>query len=448
MFCDQTSLHLKAGNGGRGSISLYRAKYLAKGGPDGGDGGAGGSVILKANENLNSLIELHTKKKFSAENGIEGTGRSMHGKSGENIILDIPVGTIVRKKGSDEILYDFRIHNEEFEILKGGRGGYGNEHFKSSIRQTPRFAELGEPGQEIEIDLELQLVADVGIIGLPSAGKSTLISKISAAKPKIAAYHFTTLIPNLGVVKMSENRSFVACDIPGLIEGASEGKGLGDEFLRHISRSKILIHLVDISQPLPLEDYKKIRKELENYSSELAKKEEIVVFSKEDMLQGDSELLDFLKDEFEKEIGKKPLSIASFAGKGLQILLEKTWEIIEKNKQAEKLEAEKNAQQEEIQLFQPHLEKIDPKHFTIEPEIQKGDHYGESRKEGFRITGQRFEQIVVMTDFMNKEAVMRVRDVIHKMGIQKKLLGMGVETGTPLFVGEKVFEFEPLLLKK
>lgn len=448
MFCDQTSLHLKAGSGGRGSISLHRAKFLAKGGPDGGDGGAGGSMILKANENLNSLIELHTKKKFSAENGEEGTGRSMHGKSGENIILDIPVGTIIRKKDTDEVLYDFRVHEEEFEILKGGRGGYGNEHFKSSIRQTPRFAELGEPGQEIEIDLELKLVADVGIIGLPSAGKSTLISKISAAKPKIAAYHFTTLIPNLGVVKMSDNRSFVACDIPGLIKGASEGKGLGDEFLRHISRSKILIHLVDISQPLPLEDYQTIRKELKNYSQELAEKEEILVFSKEDLMQGDTELLEFLKDAFETETGKRPLSIASFAGTGLQNLLETTWKVIIEKKKQEKIEKEKDAEQKEIQLFQPHLNQIDPKHFTVETEVQIGDQYGLARKEGFRIRGKRFEQIVIMTDFMNKEAVMRIRDVMHKMGIQKKLLNMKVITGTPLFVGEKVFDFEPLVLKK
>ena len=448
MFCDQTSLYLKAGNGGSGSISLLRAKFLAKGGPDGGDGGGGGNVILRANCNLNSLIHLHSKKKFKAENGEGGQGRQLHGKSGEDIFLEVPVGTIIRLADTDEVLYDFRVDKEEFVVAKGGRGGYGNEHFKSSIRQTPRFAELGEPGQEIYIDLELQLVADVGIIGLPSAGKSTLISKISAAKPKIAAYHFTTLIPNLGVVSLSDDRTFIACDIPGLIEGASEGKGLGDEFLRHISRSKMCIHLVDLSLPQPLDDYKIIRKELENYSKELAEKKEIIVFSKVDTLGGDEELLEFLQDEFENEVGIRPLPIASFAGTGLHELKEKAWKVIEEIRVEERKIEEEKRKSDEIQLFQPHLDKVDPKFFTIEKEIQLGDSFGLPRREGFRISGQRFEQIVIQTDLQNKEATMRIRDVIHKMGIQKKLLEAGAINGTTLFVGKKHFAFEPLVLKK
>jgi len=448
MFCDQTSLYLKAGNGGSGSISLLRAKFLAKGGPDGGDGGRGGNVILRANCNLNSLIHLHSKKKFKAESGEGGQGRQLHGKGGEDIFLEVPVGTIIRVADSDEVLYDFRIDEEEFVVAKGGRGGYGNEHFKSSIRQTPRFAELGEPGQEVYIDLELQLVADVGIIGLPSAGKSTLISKISAAKPKIAAYHFTTLMPNLGVVSLSDDRTFIACDIPGLIEGASEGKGLGDEFLRHISRSKICIHLVDLSLPQPLDDYRIIRKELENYSKELAEKKEIIVFSKVDTLGGDDELLEFLQDEFEKEIGVRPLAIASFAGTGLHELKEIAWKVIEEIRVEERKIEEEKRKSDEIQLFQPHLDKVDPKFFIIEKEIQLGDSFGLPRREGFRISGQRFEQIVIQTDLQNREATMRLRDVIHKMGIQKKLLEAGAINGTTLFVGTKHFSFEPLVLKK
>ncbi|HID92122.1 TPA: GTPase ObgE [Candidatus Peregrinibacteria bacterium] len=448
MFCDQTSLYLKAGNGGGGSISLLRAKFLAKGGPDGGNGGRGGNVILKANCNLNSLIHLHTKKKFNAENGEGGQGRQLHGKGGEDITLEIPVGTIIRDSETQEVLYDFRVDKEEFIIAKGGRGGYGNEHFKSSIRQTPRFAELGEPGQEIFIDLELKLIADVGIIGLPSAGKSTLISQISAAKPKIAAYHFTTLIPNLGVVKLSNNRTFVACDIPGLIEGASEGKGLGDEFLRHISRSKICIHLVDISLEQPLNDYKIIRKELKNYSQELADKKEIIVFSKIDTLGGDDELLGFLQDEFEKELGIRPLGIASFAGSGLHELKEELWKIIEEIRVEERKIEEEKRKSDQIQLFQPHLDKVDPKFFIVTKEIQQGDQFGTPRREGFRITGQRFEQIVIQTDLQNREATMRIRDIIHKMGIQKKLLAEGAVNGTTLFVGTKHFDFEPLVLKK
>lgn len=444
MFCDQTSLHLESGKGGNGCISFYRAKYLPKGGPDGGDGGKGGSILLQSNENLNSLIELHTKKIFSAENGQPGSGRSMHGRSGEDLTLEVPVGTQVRNKETGEVIHDFKNHNEILELLVGGRGGYGNEHFKSSIRQAPRFAELGEPGQSIDIDLELMLVADIGIIGLPSAGKSTLISVISAAKPKIAEYHFTTLIPNLGVVKMSNNRSFVACDIPGLIEGASEGKGLGDEFLRHITRSKSLVHLVDISRPTPLEDYKSIRNELEKYSTELAEKKEIIVFSKVDSLNGDVELLNFLQDEFEKETQTRPIAISSLSQQGIIDLLERCWEVIESEKKNLNLPKENN----DTVVFRPHLDTIDPKHFTIEPEIQLGDAYGTPRREGYRICGKRFEQIVVMSDLENREAFMRVRDVMEKMGIQKKLVGMGVKPLTPLFVGEKHFGFEPLLLKR
>lgn len=446
MFCDKTELELHAGSGGNGCISLYRAKFLPKGGPDGGDGGKGGSIFFICNENLNSLIELHTKKKFSAQNGEQGSGRSMHGKGGEDLYLEVPLGTIIRNLETNEILYDFSYHEEKFEILKGGRGGYGNEHFKSSIRQTPRFAELGEPGESINVSLELKLVADIGIIGLPSSGKSTLISVISKAKPKIAEYHFTTLIPNLGVVKMSNKRSFVACDIPGLIEGASYGKGLGDQFLRHITRSKILVHLVDISQENPLEDYKTIRKELNNYSKELSNKKEIIVFSKTDIIDNDEELLNYFTKEFESYTNKKPLSISSLSRNGLNEFLEKIWSeiIMEKEKEKEKMENKK----EERKVFKPHLTNIDPKHFEIEKHTESGDHYGKAKKEGYKITGKRFEQIVIMTDFNNRDASMRVRDVIYKMGIQKKLLEMGAITGDTLFVGKKNFMFEPLRIKK
>jgi len=373
---------------------------------------------MKANRNLNSLIELHTRKKYNAEAGQPGSGSQLHGRDGEDITLQVPVGTIVRDQTTGEVLADFSYHEEIFEVVKGGRGGYGNEHFKTSVRQTPRFAELGEPGQEKILDLELQLVADIGIIGLPSAGKSTLISVISAAKPKVAAYHFTTLIPNLGVVKMSDNRSFVACDIPGLIEGAADGKGLGDEFLRHITRSRILVHLVDISLQDPIQDYKTIRNELIKYSPELANKPEIVLFSKIDVLEGDPELLEMVTNDFQKEIGITPLPLSSFDRSGVDGLLEKIWEyILVEKKKTEKKEREI---EENRVVFQPHLErKVNPRAWKITPEVQKGDHFGAPRREGFRITGERFEQIVVMTEFTNKDAMMRVRDVMHKLGIQK-----------------------------
>lgn len=446
MFCDLTQIEVTAGRGGGGCISLLREKFNAKGGPDGGDGGKGGSLYMQANENLNTLIELHTRKKFAAENGQPGSGNQLHGRAGEDITLEVPVGTIVRDAETDEILADFSYHEEIIEVVKGGRGGYGNEHFKTSVRQTPRFAELGEPGEQKTLNLELQLVADLGIIGLPSAGKSTFISVISAAKPKIAAYHFTTLVPNLGVVKMSNARSFVACDVPGLIEGAADGKGLGDEFLRHITRSRILVHLVDISLENPIEDYKTIRTELTKYSPELAKKPEIVLFSKVDVLGGDMDLLQMVTNEFEQETGKKPLPLSSFDRSGLATILERVWKEILKEKAKTKEEEDKiNAQRV---VFKPHLaQKINPKAWKITKEIQKGTGEGMPRREGYRITGIRFEQIVVMTEFTNKDAMMRVRDVMYKLGIQKELLRMNVPNGTPLFVGEKHFKFEPLLLR-
>lgn len=444
MFCDQTKIFVKAGRGGGGCISFLRVKYNAKGGPDGGDGGQGGSIFITANENLNSLIELHTKKNFSAENGQPGSGRQLHGRNGVDLNLEVPIGTIIRDDETDEIVADFSFHGESIEMVKGGRGGYGNEHFKTSIRQAPRLAELGEPGEEMSLSLELQLVADLGIIGLPSAGKSSFITAISAAKPKVAAYHFTTLIPNLGVVKMTDQRSFVACDIPGLIEGASEGKGLGDEFLRHITRSRILLHLVDISLPDPLQDYKTIRKELENYSTELANKTEIVAFSKVDILGNDEELLEMMTDEFEREIGIRPIALSSFSSHGVKGFLETVWKSILEEKQKSREEDQKL--NEERVLFEPHKNAIDPRKWEITPETQKGDALTPKRK-GFRITGKRFEQIVVMTDMNNRDAIMRVRDVMFKVGIQKELLRIGAEHGTPLFVGEQHMFFDPLVLR-
>lgn len=448
MFCDLTNITVSAGNGGNGCVSTRREKYIARGGPNGGNGGKGGSIWFQGNQNINTLIELHTKRFFSAENGENGMGTQCHGANGNDLILQVPIGTIIRDQNTGEVIADITTHNEAIEVLQGGRGGYGNEHFKCSTRQCPMFAELGEPGESLELELELQLVADVGIIGLPSAGKSTFISVISAARPKIAAYHFTTLVPNLGVVRMSESRSFVACDVPGLIEGASDGKGLGDEFLRHITRSKIVVHLVDISLPNPIEDYKTIRKELENYSEELAEKKEIVAFSKIDTLQNDQELLAMMKAAFLEETGIEPLCISSATQMGVPEILEILWQAIQEENQknmAQKQTTEEN--EEERIIFRPHIENIDPKHWTITPEVQQGDAYGTPRREGFRIRGKRFEQIVVMTNFDNKEAVMRVRDVMDKLGIQKELLKMGATDGTPIFVKDKTYPFEPLRLR-
>jgi GTP-binding protein len=252
MFCDETKITLKAGRGGDGYVSFFRTRQIAKGGPDGGNGGKGGDVILKANENLNSLIALHTRKYFKAEEGKSGFKNNMAGRSGEDLILEVPVGTKVFEDG--ELIVDLKKHNNLAVIAVGGRGGYGNAHFTSSVRQAPNFAEFGEPGEEKEVSLELSLVADAGIIGLPSAGKSTLISVLSSARPKIGAFPFTTIVPNLGVAKVDKKNSLVLCDVPGLIEGAHKGKGLGHQFLRHISRNRVLIHLISADSENPLGD--------------------------------------------------------------------------------------------------------------------------------------------------------------------------------------------------
>ena len=258
MFCDELKIKVVAGKGGDGCVSFRREKFVPKGGPDGGDGGNGGNIIIKVNPHLNTLSNLANKKIYKADQGVRGKRKNMHGKSAQNLILEVPKGTIILNEDKSEMLADLNKEGELLTIAKGGKGGMGNARFVSSTHQIPRFAETGEPGEEKEVILELKLVADVGLIGLPSAGKSTLISVISNARPKIAAYHFTTLVPNLGVVSMGGNNSFVVADIPGLIEGASQGKGLGHQFLKHIARTKLLVHIVDGFIPDTEENYKVI----------------------------------------------------------------------------------------------------------------------------------------------------------------------------------------------
>jgi GTPase len=434
MFCDLAHIEVSGGNGGNGSISFRREKYIPKGGPDGGNGGKGGSIFFRANESINTLIDFHTKKIFHAKNGTNGSGRNRNGKEGDDLVLDVPVGTTLFDGETGELLHDFLLPEEMYESAMGGRGGYGNAHFKSSTRQSPRFAEQGEPGHFKKYTLEMKLVADLGIIGIPSAGKSTFISKISAVRPKIAEYPFTTLIPNLGVVRLSDARTFVACDIPGLIEGAHEGKGLGDEFLRHISRSKILLHLVDATREDPLQDYKTIRKELEKYSPELGEKTEIVALSKIDVFEEVSKDLQKLKNALSKISKKKNIFLlSSLQGKGVSEILETVWKILEE----EKKKISPAPKPSEHIIFRPHLEKSTHKKWELVEE-----------KQGLRIIGDRIEQIAVMTDFSNPEAVLRLRDILYKLGIEREILRRGVEEGTKIFFGEKSLSFEPLLLRK
>jgi GTPase len=285
-FVDYVKIYVKAGDGGRGCMSFRREKYVPRGGPDGGDGGRGGHIIFKATDELNTLIDLRYHRENKAKRGQHGMGKKMHGKNGEDLVIPVPVGTIIKDAETQDILIDLDRDGLEAAIVKGGRGGLGNSHFATSVRQAPRFAQPGEEGGEKWLVLELKLLADVGLIGLPNAGKSTLLSVISSAKPKIADYPFTTLRPVLGVVKIEDYRSFVVADIPGLIEGAHRGAGLGFQFLRHVERTSILLHLVDISEPGegdPVENFEKINRELALYSPELINKPQAVVGTKMDI---------------------------------------------------------------------------------------------------------------------------------------------------------------------
>lgn len=321
-FVDYVKIHVKAGDGGRGCVSFRREKYVPRGGPDGGDGGKGGNVIIKATKELNTLLDLRYHREYKAERGEHGKGSNKHGRDGEGKIIPVPVGTLVKDAETEEIIADLEHHDAEIIAAKGGRGGLGNAHFATPTRQAPKFAQPGEQGQERWLILELKLLADVGLIGLPNAGKSTLISVISSAKPKIADYPFTTLVPNLGVVKLEDLRSFVVADIPGLIEGAHRGAGLGFQFLRHIERTSILLHLVDISDILatdPVEDFEKINKELVLYSPELLNKPMAVAGTKLDIAHDKTRLNRLREHCRDKGLDFFPISAAT--GEGIKELV-------------------------------------------------------------------------------------------------------------------------------
>jgi len=321
-FIDWVKVRVKAGNGGRGCVSFRREKYVPKGGPDGGDGGRGGHVILRATRDVNTLLDVRYRQYYRAERGEHGKGKEMHGRDGGDVVIPVPVGTVVKDRMSGEVLEDLIYDGQEFIAARGGRGGMGNAHFKSPTRQAPRFAQSGEEGEEKTLILELKLLADVGLIGLPNAGKSTLLSTISSARPKIADYPFTTLTPVLGVVKYQDFRSFVVADIPGLIEGAHKGAGLGFQFLRHVERTSILLHLVDISemaQSDPVEDLEKINRELNLYSPELISKPQVIAGTKLDV-KGKGQRLDRLVS-YCNDRGYTFFAISSVTGEGVKEII-------------------------------------------------------------------------------------------------------------------------------
>ncbi len=436
MFCDQVVLKLVAGKGGEGCTSFRREKFVAHGGPDGGNGGRGGHIVLRVNSNINSLITLRNRPTISASAGTDGHRFDKAGKMGEDLVLDVPPGTLIYNNETGDLMVDLVEEGEDFILLHGGRGGFGNAHFTSSVRQAPDFAEKGEPGEEMEVRLEMRMVADIGLIGLPSVGKSTLISRITDAKPKIADYPFTTLIPNMGVVDLSKwggdkGQTFVVADVPGLIEGAHQGKGLGDEFLRHVSRTAILVHLLDCQAKDMAKDYKVIIKELKEYDPELAKRPQIVVINKIDTI--DEETRELLLNELKSALPKiKFFMISAVSGEGLKPLILDLWVKVQHLYKKAATEAP-TVGKSGYRVFRPHLEKA-AKDFDVERE--------ESR-DGvvFVVKGKRIKQIVVMSELSNRSARMRVYDILEKMGIMREIRKLKGNPGDLIQIGKDTLEF-------
>lgn len=432
MFIDEVIIDILGGKGGDGCVAWRREKGEPRGGPFGGDGGRGGDVILLADENTDTLSDFASKKRFSAKGGDHGSGKCLNGHAAEDLILHVPPGTIVAEydrvsgKRVGAPIADLQRHGDRIVVAHGGKGGFGNAHFKSSTRQAPDFAELGEPGEKRSIAMELKMVADVGIIGYPSVGKSSLIAAVSSARPKIADYHFTTLVPNLGVVKVYD-REFVLCDVPGLIEGASEGKGLGDQFLKHVERCGVLIHMLDINRDDLVADYKMIRNELKAFSPSLTKKREFVVLNKVDLVDGDVAAWVKLLKKSKIEVFAS-VSAASHRGTKelMQALLPAVLEEREKRLSAMDETDEEIAEREgKLTVLKPHLLSD-----------RMGAYRIEKRDDGtVVVSGKRLEQFVRMTDFSSQGAVLRFGDVLSRIGLQKALEKLGGGTGTKVLIG-------------
>ncbi len=409
MFLDAATISVTGGNGGNGCVSWRREKYIPKGGPYGGDGGRGGDIILEANPNTDTLSAFASKKRFAAQSGEAGRGKKSHGADGKPLVLCVPPGTIVTDAESNAHLADLATPGQRVTVVSGGRGGFGNAHFKSSVRRKPDFAEKGEPGEHRTVKLDLKLVADVGIIGYPSVGKSTLISVVSSARPKIAAYPFTTLIPNLGVVR-AKDRGFILCDVPGLIEGASKGKGLGDQFLRHIERCGILIHLLDLSRALLpdgtfdpqalIADYRAIRRELSAFSPKLAKKKELIVLNKSDLTTAS---LLALMTALKKAKVPVQTSISAATKQGTDALMTAMLPLVLKARQ---MASRTPSASRSIPTLRPQASAAGMREYAVE--VKRG---------GLFVTGKRLEQFTTMTNFESVGGLKRFRDVLQKIGL-------------------------------
>jgi GTP-binding protein len=414
-FLDEASVYVKAGDGGAGSMHFHREKYVPLGGPDGGDGGRGGSVMLRAERGVNTLFQFKRQRRFAAENGQAGGASRMKGRTGKDLEIKVPVGTIVRDQETGEVLGDLTRHGQVLEVVRGGHGGQGNVHFKTSTNQAPHFAEKGEPGTERWLDLELKLIADVGIIGLPNAGKSTLLSVISAARPKIADYPFTTLTPNLGVVDTGDS-TFVAADIPGLIEGAHEGVGLGHEFLRHIERTLVLIHVVDGSSDDPMADFLQVNEELGAYEAGLMEKTQLVAVNKMDQPEARDRWSEL--DSSLKTLGYHAMAISAVTRDGIDALVYRVAEILAE--QHRRIDAE-HRESDEVEVI---TIKPPPDHFEVE-----------RRRKTFYVFGEAVERLAVMTDLESEEALYRLQRRLKRMGVLSALEKIGVHEGSKVRIG-------------
>ncbi len=425
MFVDTAKIFIQAGRGGNGAVSFRRELYIEKGGPDGGDGGRGGDVIFRATKDLNTLLNFRYKPELKAKNGESGSKRNKTGKSGEPLIVKVPVGTLVKRSG--EILADLKFDGEEAVVARGGDGGFGNAHFKSSIRQTPRVAELGENGETFEADLELKLLADVGLVGFPNAGKSTFLSVVSNARPEIANYAFTTLTPNLGVAEIDGSNLLIA-DIPGLIEGASEGKGLGDAFLRHVERTSVLLHLIDVYEENPGEKYQIIREELKKYQPELLDRPEIIALTKTEGM--DSEMIKYQVSKIQEKAGDvQVFAISSSAHLGIKNILRALRKEVEEFRKFEEESIENESEEDiaVISLSQDEINKAWQVEFDEEENI-------------FKVSGEKIEKFARRTNFMNVHGVNRLRDILRKMGIEHELRRMGAENSSIISIAGNQFE--------
>ena len=422
MFIDRARIQVKAGDGGDGMSSFRREKFVPKGGPSGGDGGRGGDVVFIVDNNVNTLLDFRYKRKFVAKNGDNGQTKNCYGQKAEPLYIKVPPGTIIKDEESGEVLADLTEVGQETVIVRGGRGGRGNARFVSSINRSPTFSEKGEPGEGRSLVLELKLLADVGLVGYPSVGKSSLVSMVSAARPEIAEYHFTTLVPVLGVVSLGPEHSFVIADIPGLIEGAHEGVGLGHDFLRHVERTKIIVHVVDVSGIEgrdPIEDYQRINKELKLYNERLANRPQIVAANKMDLPEAQENYQRF--KEFIESEGKEIFPISAATNEGLKELMIRVSKALDDYVEEPEAVAE-------VKVYE---DSAEPDFVIIRDEV--GD---------FVVVSKSLEKLVAMTKFENDEALRRFQNIWRLKGVDEALKARGIKEGDTVHVGEMEFEFK------